>query len=151
VTYQERGLLGLFFRSGIILGTLTLVPIALISGLLGPVMGLIAFGLAIPLSAHLGGAVPLGATLDAAFERVKDPALLRQTVFVSATCVLFGMNVIMLIPAELARIPAVAILIASFYVMGLYLLGARGGPPDRALSRIGAPVAAVILATLLLI
>jgi hypothetical protein len=67
---------------------------------------------------------------------------------VSAICVLFGMNVLMLVPAELSRIPAVAILISSYYIMGLYLLGARGGDPDKALSRIGAPVAVVILATL---
>jgi hypothetical protein len=39
------------------------------------------------------------------------------------------------------------ILICSFYIMALYLLGARGGPPDRVLSRIGGPVAAVIILT----
>jgi hypothetical protein len=148
MTEQERELLGLFLRSGMILCAITLVPIALITGLLGPVLGLIAFGVAIPLSAHLGGVVPLGATHDAALERVKDPDLLRRIGSVSAICVLFGMNVLMLVPAELSRIPAVAILISSYYIMGLYLLGARGGDPDKALSRIGAPVAVVILATL---
>jgi hypothetical protein len=77
MTEQERELLGLFLRSGMILCAITLVPIALITGLLGPVLGLIAFGVAIPLSAHLGGVVPLGATHDAALERVHEKYLIN--------------------------------------------------------------------------
>lgn len=147
MTREENELIAVFLRSSLLLAALITVPVALISGVFGPLIGLLAFGAAIPLCAHIGGAVPLGPTSEAALERLRDPAELRLIGKVTALCVLFGLNLLLLIPEGIRQVPVLPILICSFYIMALYLLGARGGPPDRVLSRIGGPVAAVIILT----
>jgi hypothetical protein len=151
MNHQEKQILSVFLNSALILAALITFPVGLISAVFGPITGLLAFGVAIPLSAHVGGAVPLGATSEEIVERFRDRAEVRLFSTLMSLCVLFGINLLMVIPDEIRQVPVLSILICSFYVMALYLLGARGGPPDRVLSRIGGPVVAVIVLTLVLV
>jgi O-antigen/teichoic acid export membrane protein len=109
MTKEENELIAVFLRSSLLLAALITVPVALISGVFGPLIGLLAFGAAIPLCAHIGGAVPLGLTSEAALERLRDPAELRLIGMVTALCVLFGLNLLLLIPEGIRQVPVLPI------------------------------------------
>ena len=59
----ERDLMASVLRSALFLTMIVTIPITLITGVLGPILGMIAFAAAIPLSGQLGGSVPLGQDL----------------------------------------------------------------------------------------
>jgi hypothetical protein len=148
VTPQEIALFSALIRSALLLTALVTLPIALLSGLIGPLAALAAFWAAIPLCAHLTGVVPLGDTPEEALERSREEFPLIGTV--SGLSVLFGLNVLFLVPAPLQAVPFLPILITSLYVMALYVLGVRDGSPDRIAVRVGVPVVLVLMTTIFL-
>ena len=74
MTELEKRDLRALGRSCLILTGLALLPVPLLMALLGPVLGLIALALAIPLSAHLGDLVSFGETPQRAWDRVREEA-----------------------------------------------------------------------------
>jgi hypothetical protein len=144
---EQDDLLALI-RSAIILTSLATVPVGLIMGLLGPLLGFIALAASIPLSAHLGGSVRLGETFDRAWEAARAEP--RHILQVSGLAALFWPLVVVLVPDEISAVPVLSILIASFYATALYVIGMRGDP-ETVLSRIGAPVLLLGLGLVLLI
>lgn len=141
----ERDLMASIFRSGLFLTIIALMPIALITGLLGPVLGMIAFAAAVPLSGQLGGSVPLGPDLGAALARAR--ADIGRIGRVSGLAAFFGFNVLLLIPAPAYAVPFLPVLVMSMFVMGFYTLGMRS-PPERLMPDVAAPVLLLILLTL---
>lgn len=141
----ERDLMASIFRSGLFLTIIALMPIALITGLLGPVLGMIAFAAAVPLSGQLGGSVPLGPDLGAALARAR--ADIGRIGRVSGLAAIFGFNVLLLIPAPAYAVPFLPVLVMSMFVMGFYTLGMRS-PPERLMPDVAAPVLLLILLTL---
>jgi hypothetical protein len=141
----ERDLMASVFRSGLFLTMIVLIPIALITGLLGPIPGMLAFAAAVPLSGQLGGSVPLGPDLVSALARAR--ADIGRIGRVSGLAALFGFNVLLLIPAPAYAVPFLPVLVMSMFVMGLYTLGMRS-PPERLLPDVAAPVLLLVLLTL---
>jgi hypothetical protein len=135
-------------RSSVILTGLATVPVGLIMGLFGPLIGFLALAASVPLSAHLGGVVRLGETLERAWESVQAEP--RQIFQVSGLSALFWPLVVSLIPEEVAAVPVLSILIGSLYATALYVIGMRGDP-ETVLSRIGAPVLLLGLGLVLLV
>lgn len=141
----ERDLMASVLRSALFLTMIVTIPITLITGVLGPILGMIAFAAAIPLSGLLGGSVPLGQDLGSALDRARDD--LSRIGRVSGLAALFGFNVLLLLPGSVYAVPFLPALIMSILVMGLYTLGMRS-PPERLLPDVAAPVLLLILITL---
>lgn len=133
----EQDLLRSVARSSLLLAAAVTVPVALLAVALGPVIALAGFAAAIPLAAQLGGAVRLGADLEAALGRARsDPARLVRSAVLAA---FFGVNVFFAIPDPIDAVPFLSILLMSHFSIALYTLRMRSAP-DRFLPDVLAPV-----------
>lgn len=139
---SEHNDIAAMIRSSLILTGFVTVPVALLGGLFGPVLGLLALAASIPLSAHLGALVSLGDEPERAWARVRAEA--RVIGQVTGLAALFWLLIVYLIPEEISRVPILSILISSLYVMALYAIGMRGDR-ETAMSRIGFPVLLVLV------
>ena len=140
----EGDLMRSVIRSGLLLAAVLTVPVALLALVLGPVFAVAGFAAAIPLCAHLGGAVLLGTDLEAALARARsDPARLIRS---AALAALFGLNVFYTIPAPLLAVPFLSILLTSQFAIALYTLGMRCAP-DGFVPDVLAPVLVLALLT----
>ena len=140
----EGDLLRSVFRSGLLLAGLMIVPVAVVALAFGPVFALAGFTAMIPLCAQLGGAVRLGADLEAALARARsEPSRLIRSAVLAA---FFGVNVVYAIPESLLAVPFLSILLTCQFAIALYTLGMRCAP-DRFIPDVLAPVLIVALLT----
>lgn len=129
-------------RSGVILTGVVTVPVGLVTGLFGPVLGLLALAGSIPISAHMGGLVSFGDSPEKAWARARaDARVIGQ---VTGLATLFWFLIVYLIPEEVLQVPILSILISSLYTMTLYVIGMRG-PRDEIMSGIGIPVVLIFI------
>lgn len=142
MTADEQDDIAALIRSSLILTGLVTVPVAILGGLFGLLIGLIALAASIPLSAHLGALVSLGDRPDQAWGRARAEA--RVIGQVTGLAALFWFLIVYLIPEQVAQVPILSIMISSLYAMALYVIGMRG---DRGtvMSRIGVPVLLVLV------
>lgn len=122
----ERDIFGAIIRSSLVLSMIIAFPAGGLASLLGPGVGLVVLAAAIPISAQLGGAVPLGENLAdvthqirSSFERIARSAGLSA---------LLGINVMILTPAAIRDIPFLSLLIMSHFSISFYILGIHSKP-----------------------
>jgi hypothetical protein len=142
VSPAERDLMRSVIRSALLLAAVLTVPVALLALAFGPVLALAGFAAAIPLCAQLGGAVRLGADMEAALARAtSDPGLLIRSTLLAT---FFGINVFYAIPEPIGAVPLLSILLTCQFAIALYTLGMRCAP-DRFVPDVLAPVLVLAL------
>jgi hypothetical protein len=148
VTPEDQDLLSRVFRGVGILSLILIIPVAALSLLLGPIMGLLGLMAALPLSAYLSGFMPDAADPEELLDLLKKEPHLHA---VSAiTAVLFALGALTVTPVEMRAIPALAVILVAFFSFTLYLISVLSGSVREIPAQVGAPLMALALASLIL-
>lgn len=145
---EDQELLSRVFRGVGILSLILIVPVAALSLLLGPIMGLLGLMVSLPISAYLSGFMPEATDPEELLDLLKKEPQLHA---VSAiTAILFSLGALTVTPMEIRAIPALAVILVAFFSFTLYLISVRSGSVREIPVQVGAPLMALALASLIL-